>query len=115
MPGAWHVQGAVAIQGPLVAVVPVKGNRPYTFDLACQAPARRSVTLTLARGDEESEWEVTCGDREADQFNIPVGGRFTARIPHTGQDTDGLVLWRLDAVAPEDLDDCEDDIEGCES
>jgi hypothetical protein len=91
-----------------------KGGRPYTFGIACQAPTHRTVTLRLARGDADSEWEVTCGDREADRFDIPAGGRFTARIAPAGEDTDGLVLWRLDTVSPDDVDGCGDDIEGCE-
>ncbi|MEU0009186.1 hypothetical protein ABZ079_34320 [Streptomyces sp. NPDC006314] len=91
-----------------------KGDRPHTFDIACQAPAGRSLTLTLARDDAESEWEVTCGDREADQFNIPAGGRFTARISTAGQPAEGFVRWRLSTVTPADVEGCEDDINGCE-
>ncbi|MFB7595215.1 hypothetical protein [Streptomyces sp. NPDC056160] len=90
------------------------GGRPHTLDVACQAPGPRSITLTLGRGTAKSEWEVRCGDREADQFNIPAGARFTARVARTGPDADGLVLWRLSAVHPDDVDGCEDDIEGCE-
>jgi hypothetical protein len=89
-------------------------NRPHTFGIACQAPADRTLTLTLARGDVTSEWEVTCGDREADWFNIPAGGRFTARLPAADPHTQGFVLWRLDTVDPADVEDCEDDITGCE-
>lgn len=92
-----------------------KGNRPYTFGISCQAPTDRVVTLTLARGDAEIGWEVTCGDREADQFNIPAGGRFTAEVAPMGKNTDGLVLWRLGTVSPDDVDGCDDDIKGCES
>ncbi|MFJ3234638.1 hypothetical protein [Streptomyces sp. NPDC086787] len=91
-----------------------EGDHPYTFDVACQAPDRRSVTLTLARGDTANEWEVTCGDREADRFNIPAGGRFTARITKSGPHSDGFVMWRLNTVAPQDVDGCKDDITGCE-
>ncbi|UXY32028.1 hypothetical protein [Streptomyces sp. HUAS TT20] len=91
-----------------------QGDRPYTFDVACQAPTRRSVTLTLARDGTNSEWEVACGDREADQFNIPAGSRFTARITPVGPDTEGLVLWRLNTVVPHDVDGCKDDIKGCD-
>ncbi|MFG3013845.1 hypothetical protein ACGFZB_26120 [Streptomyces cinerochromogenes] len=91
-----------------------KENRPHTLDIACQAPANRTLTLTLARGGAESEWEVTCGDRGADQFNIPAGSRFTARIPAAGQHTQGIVQWRLNSVAPADVEGCKDDIGGCE-
>lgn len=90
------------------------GDRPYTFDIACQAPTSRTLTLSLARGEAETEWELDCGDREADQFNIPAGPPFTARIAGSGPDTDGLVLWRLNTIAPDAVEDCEDDIEGCE-
>lgn len=92
-----------------------KGDRPYALDLACQAPTDRSVTLTLARGDANSEWEVTCGEPEADRFSIPAGARFTATVPPTGTEGDGLVLWRLSTVSAADVDGCEDDIKGCES
>ncbi|NUV58769.1 hypothetical protein [Streptomyces sp. CAI-85] len=92
------------------------GDRPYTFDIACQAAAApHTVVLTLARGDAESEWEVECGDREADQFNIPAGAPFTATVAPAKPGVDGLVLWRLNTVAPEDVEDCEDDVAGCEN
>ncbi|POX58777.1 hypothetical protein C3492_35990 [Streptomyces sp. Ru62] len=91
-----------------------KENRPHTFDIACQAPTHRTLTLTLSRGDAESEWEVTCGDREADQFNIPAGNRFTARIPAAGRHVQGFIQWRLNTVAPADVEGCKDDIRGCE-
>ncbi|MGW7379194.1 hypothetical protein [Streptomyces sp. NPDC054794] len=108
------VEGMESLARGLKKTFTAQGDRPYTVDVACQAPAHRSVTLTLARGDAHSEWEVTCGDREADQFNIAVGGPFTVRITHAGQDAEGLVLWRLNTVAPQDVDGCEDDIKGCE-
>lgn len=92
-----------------------KGDRPYTFDIACQAAAPHTVALTLARGDAESEWEVDCGDREADQFNIPAGAPFAATVTPAKRDTDGLILWRLNTIAPEDVQDCEDDITECGS
>ncbi|MEU6590553.1 hypothetical protein ABZ923_15255 [Streptomyces sp. NPDC046881] len=91
-----------------------KGNRPHTFDIACQAPADHTLTLTLAGAGAESEWEVTCGDREADRFNIPAGSRFTARIPAADRHTQGLVQWRLSTIAPADVEGCKDDIGGCE-
>lgn len=89
-------------------------GRPHTLDIACQAPGPRSITLTLERGTAKSEWEVTCGDLEADQFNIPSGARFAARVAPTGPDVQGLVLWRFNAVDPGDVSGCEDDIAGCE-
>lgn len=106
--------GMAALAKGLTRTFTVKGDRPYTFDIACQVPAPHTLTLTLARGDTQSEWEVECGDREADQFNIPAGAPFTATITPAQRDTDGLVLWRLDAVAREDVQDCADDITGCE-
>jgi hypothetical protein len=57
---------------------------------------------------------VTCGDREADQFDIPAGGRFTARVSAAGQHTEGLMLWRLSTVSSADVEGCPDDIHGCE-
>ncbi|MEU3278392.1 hypothetical protein [Streptomyces antibioticus] len=93
------------------------GDRPYTFDIACQAAttAPHTVVLTLVRGDAESEWELECGDREADQFNVPAGAPFTATVAPAKPVVDGLVLWRLTTVAPEDVVDCTDDITDCES
>ncbi|MFM9633237.1 hypothetical protein ACKI10_37350 [Streptomyces galilaeus] len=91
----------------------VKGDRPYTFDIACQAAAPQTVALILERGDAESEWVVECGDREADQFNIPAGAPFTVTVTPAKRETDGLILWRLNTVAPEDVQDCDDDIKGC--
>ncbi|MET8450898.1 hypothetical protein [Streptomyces sp. NPDC005209] len=90
-------------------------GRP-SLHLRCRLPGTRPPLgdADLARGDARSEWEVTCGDREADQFNIAAGGPFTVRITHAGQDAEGLVLWRLNTVAPQDVDGCEDDIKGCE-
>ncbi|MGW1324505.1 hypothetical protein ACWD64_18425 [Streptomyces antibioticus] len=91
------------------------GDRPYTFDIACQAAAPHTVVLTLVRGDAESAWEVGCGDREADQFNVPAGAPFTATVAPAKPGTDGLAVWRLNTVAPGDVTDCPDDITGCES
>ncbi|MCF3128906.1 hypothetical protein [Streptomyces olivochromogenes] len=107
-------EGMESLARGLKKTFTAQGDRAYTFDVACQAPAPRSVTLTLTRGDADSEWEVTCGDREADQFNIAAGGPFTVRITHAVKDAEGLVLWRLNTVAPDDVDGCEDDIKGCE-
>ncbi|MFE1342494.1 hypothetical protein ACFW6K_33045 [Streptomyces sp. NPDC058733] len=89
-------------------------DRPHTFDIACQAPGPRSITLTLTRGTAQSEWDVTCGDREADQFNIPAGSTFTAHVPAAGTAIDGLVLWRFNAVDSANVDGCDDEIKGCE-
>ncbi|MGV9273953.1 hypothetical protein [Streptomyces griseosporeus] len=89
-------------------------DRPRALTVACQAPATRSLTLTLARGTTSAEWEVTCGDREADRFDIPAGTRFTARVTPADAATQGVLLWRLDAVAPGGVVGCGDDVEGCE-
>ncbi|MFF3333835.1 hypothetical protein ACFYWX_30525 [Streptomyces sp. NPDC002888] len=105
--------GMAALAQGLDRTFKAKGDRPYTFDIACQAAAPHTLALTLTRGDAESEWDVECGDREADQFNIPAGAPFTATIAPAKRDTDGLVLWRLNTVAPEDVQDCEDDITEC--
>ncbi|MFH8937615.1 hypothetical protein [Streptomyces griseosporeus] len=89
-------------------------DRPRALTVACQAPAVRSLTLTLARGATSADWEVTCGDREADRFDIPAGTRFTARVTPADAATQGVLLWRLDAVAPGGVEGCGDDVEGCE-
>ncbi|MFE7933430.1 hypothetical protein ACFU6S_32870, partial [Streptomyces sp. NPDC057456] len=107
--------GTVTLAHGLDRTFTVQGDKPYTFDIACQATVPHIVALTLARGDAESEWEVECGDREADQFNIPAGAPFTATITPVARDTDGLVLWRLNTVASEDVQDCEDEITECGS
>ncbi|MFF0001445.1 hypothetical protein [Streptomyces avermitilis] len=95
--------GMTALAQGLDRTFTAKGDRPYTFDIVCQARAPHTLILTLARGGAEGEWEVECGDREADQFNIPTGAPFTAGITPSNRDTDGLVLWRLNTVAPEDV------------
>ncbi|WP_432032719.1 hypothetical protein [Streptomyces antibioticus] len=108
--------GTASLSAGLDGTFTARGDRPYTFDIACQAAAEpHTVVLTLARGAAESEWEVECGDREADQFNIPAGAPFTATVEPAKPVVDGLVLWRLNTVAPEDVVDCADDITGCES
>ncbi|MFC7916378.1 hypothetical protein [Streptomyces sp. NPDC057386] len=88
---------------------------PHTLAVTCQAPGPRSLTLTLTRGSAHSEWDVTCGDREADRFAVPVGSTFTAHIPAAGPGVDALVLWRFDAEDPADVDGCPDDIAGCDT
>ncbi|MEU1012457.1 hypothetical protein [Streptomyces sp. NPDC005890] len=107
-------EGVEDLAGGLDKIFTLKDNRPHTFDIVCQAPTDRTLTLTVARGDAETEWEITCGDREADQFNIPAGSHFTARVPAAGRHTQGLVLWRVNTITPADVEGCEDDIEGCE-
>ncbi|MFF9620610.1 hypothetical protein [Streptomyces griseosporeus] len=88
-------------------------DRPLALTVACQAPAARSLTLTLARGTTSADWDVTCGDREADRFDIPAGTRFTARVTPADAATEGVLMWRLDAVAPGGVEGCGDDIGGC--
>ncbi|CAM5457375.1 hypothetical protein [Streptomyces aurantiogriseus] len=107
--------GTAALGEGLDRTLTTRGAKPYTFDVAYQTPAPHTLTLILVRGETASEWEVECGDREAEQFNLPAGGSFSARIAPPNRDADGLVLWRLSTVAPEDVQDCEDDITGCES
>ncbi len=107
--------GTASLSVGLDRTFAARGDRPYTFDIACQAAAPHTVVLTLVRGDAESEWEVECGDREADQFNVPAGAPFTATVAPAKPGTDGLALWRLNTVAPGDVTDCPDDITGCES
>ncbi|MEU7418143.1 hypothetical protein [Streptomyces antibioticus] len=107
--------GTATLADGLDRTFAARGDRPYTFDIACQAAAPHTVVLTLVRGDAESEWEVECGDREADQFNVPAGAPFTAAVAPAKPVVDGLVLWRLNTVALEDVEDCVDDITGCEN
>lgn len=108
--------GTASLSAGLDRTFAARGDRPYTFDIACQtATAPHTVVLTLARGDAESEWEVECGDREADQFNVPAGAPFTATVAPAKPGTEGLAVWRLNTVAPEHVADCADDITGCES
>ncbi|MFD8201187.1 hypothetical protein [Streptomyces sp. NPDC059701] len=54
-----------------------------------------------------------CGDREADQLNIPAGEPFTTRGDPINDGTD-LILWRRDTIALEAVEGCDDDIDGCE-
>ncbi|MEU3989150.1 hypothetical protein OG301_08250 [Streptomyces platensis] len=88
------------------------GKRWYRLDLTCDTSGVREVTLTLTRGSAEQAYGIGCGDPEADQFNIPPGTPFTARVDAVRTGT-GLVLWRLNTVAREDVDGCDNDIEGC--
>ncbi|WP_406474833.1 hypothetical protein [Streptomyces platensis] len=88
------------------------GKRWYRLDLTCDTSGVRDVTLTLTRGSAEQAYGIDCGDPEADQFNIPPGAPFTARVDAVRSGT-GLVLWRLNTVAPDEVDGCEDDIDGC--
>ncbi|WP_073947267.1 hypothetical protein [Streptomyces kebangsaanensis] len=108
-------EGMAGLERGLTKTFTAKGGRPYTFDVACQAPAAHSITLTLQRGESQSEYEVECGDREADQFNIPAGAPFAVRIAPAQRGTDGMILWRLNTIAPADVDDCNDDIQGCQA
>ncbi len=88
------------------------GKRWYRLDITCDTRGVEELTLTLTRGDAEQAYGIGCGDREADQFNIPPGAPFTARVDTVRSGT-GLVLWRLNTVSPGDVDGCDDDIDGC--
>ncbi|MFE2263888.1 hypothetical protein [Streptomyces griseosporeus] len=89
-------------------------DRPLALTVACQTPSARSLTLTLARGGTSADWDVTCGDREADRYDIPAATGFTAHVTRADATAQGVLLWRLDAVAPGGVEGCGDDIEGCE-
>ncbi|MEW9519139.1 hypothetical protein [Streptomyces tubercidicus] len=89
------------------------GKRWYRLDITCDTRGVAELTLTLTRGDAEQIYGIGCGDREADQFNIPPGAPFTARVNAVRNGT-GLVLWRLNTVSPGDVDGCDDDIDGCD-
>ncbi|MFF3545331.1 hypothetical protein ACFYXD_26190 [Streptomyces platensis] len=88
------------------------GKRWYRLDITCDTRGVAELSLTLTRGDAEQAYGIGCGDRAADQFNIPPGAPFTARVDAVRSGT-GLVLWRLNTVSPDDLDGCDDDIDGC--
>ncbi|WP_329407483.1 hypothetical protein OG802_04755 [Streptomyces sp. NBC_00704] len=81
---------------------------PRSLTLACQAPVPHILTVTLERGTRRDAGEVRCGDREGDRFDVPAGVAFTVRIAPAP--LDGIVLWRLNALAP---DECEDDVTEC--
>ncbi|MFD9907756.1 hypothetical protein [Streptomyces sp. NPDC059063] len=89
------------------------GNRPYRLDITCDTDGIGEVTLTLGRGDVEQPYGIGCGDREGDQFNIPAGEPFTVRVDPV-KDGTGLVLWRLNTITPDEVDGCDDDINGCD-
>ncbi|MFJ8948446.1 hypothetical protein ACIRG4_35460 [Streptomyces sp. NPDC102395] len=107
--------GTTTLAKGLNRTLTMQGQRPYTFDIACQTPSAHTLTLTLMRGDAESEWDVECGDREADQFNIPAGTPVTARITPASGEAEGIISWRLNTIGAEDVQDCVDDITGCGS
>ncbi|MET9551113.1 hypothetical protein ABZY36_38420 [Streptomyces sp. NPDC006627] len=92
---------------------PASGEKPYRLDITCDTDQVEELTLTLSRGKEEQAYAVGCGDREADQFNLPADKPFTARVDRDTHGT-GLIAWRLHTVAPGDMDGCDDDIDGCE-
>ncbi|MDT0458823.1 hypothetical protein RM550_24375 [Streptomyces sp. DSM 41527] len=89
------------------------GKRWYRLDLTCDTSGVRELTLTLTRGSAEQAYGIGCGDPEADQFNIPPGAPFTVRVDAVRTGT-GLALWRLNTVARNDVDGCDDDIKGCD-
>ncbi|MEU5000211.1 hypothetical protein [Streptomyces sp. NPDC021622] len=89
------------------------GDRAYRLDITCDTAGVDELTLTLSRDGAEQAYGVGCGDREADQFNIPPGTPFKARVDPV-KDGTGLISWRLNSIAPGDVDGCDDDIDGCE-
>ncbi|MDX3803652.1 hypothetical protein [Streptomyces sp. AK04-3B] len=107
--------GTTTLAKGLNRTLTTQGQRPYTFDISCQTPSAHTLTLTLMRGDAVNEWDVECGDREADQFNIPAGTPITARITPANGGNEGIISWRLNSIAAEDVQDCADDITGCGS
>ncbi|MEU5275573.1 hypothetical protein AB0G87_04040 [Streptomyces asoensis] len=105
---------ATLIEG-LNRTLTTKGRKPYTFAISCQTPSAHTLTLTLMRGDTTSEWDVACGDREADRFAIPGGTPFTARVTPVSGRAEGIIIWRLGTGGVEEVQDCADDITGCGS
>ncbi|MEU1128380.1 hypothetical protein ABZ383_00695 [Streptomyces sp. NPDC005900] len=92
---------------------PASGEKPYRLDITCDTDKVEELTLTLSRGEEEQAYGLGCGDRQADQFNLPAGKPFAAHVDPDHHGT-GLIAWRLHTVAPGDVDGCDDDIDGCE-
>ncbi|ARX88468.1 hypothetical protein SMD44_07955 [Streptomyces alboflavus] len=88
------------------------GDRPYRLDITCNTDDIEELTLTLTRGDEEQPYGIGCGDPEADQFNIPPGKPFKISAEPV-KDSAGLFLWRLNTIASDDVEGCEDDIKAC--
>ncbi|MEV5127366.1 hypothetical protein AB0K49_31925 [Streptomyces decoyicus] len=88
------------------------GKRWYRLDITCDTQGVDELTLTLTRGSAKQAYGIGCGEHEADQFNIPPGDTFTVRVDTVRSGT-GLVLWRLNTIAPDDVDGCDDDIDGC--
>ncbi|GHC66123.1 hypothetical protein [Streptomyces flavofungini] len=109
--------GVASFPDGLEKKFPTPGKRPYRLDITCAAPNTGDITLTLGRGDDEQEWTVPCNERQADQFNIPPGSTpFTARITPNKRQSENLagIVWRLNTIAPDDVDECPDDISGCD-
>ncbi|MFF5336606.1 hypothetical protein [Streptomyces sp. NPDC013181] len=90
------------------------GDRPYLLSITCDTDGIEELTLTLSRGEQEQAYGIGCGDREADQFNIPAGESFTAQVDPVENGT-GLILWRLDTITRDAVEGCDDDIDGCDS
>ncbi|MGW1836114.1 hypothetical protein [Streptomyces sp. BBFR2] len=105
--------GTAYIGSGLDKSFPANAGRPYRFEITCDTDGAGELTLTLSRGEEEQPYGVECQDREADHFNLPAGKPFTARVAPDQHGT-GLLAWRLSAIAPGDVDGCDDDIDGCE-
>ncbi|QUI29759.1 hypothetical protein H9W91_01925 [Streptomyces alfalfae] len=90
------------------------GDKPYRLDITCDTDSVEELTLTLSRGgEEEQSYGVGCGDRDADQFNLPADKPFTARVDPDRHGT-GLIAWHLNAVDPGDVEGCDDDIDACD-
>ncbi|MFF9482873.1 hypothetical protein [Streptomyces sp. NPDC014733] len=92
---------------------PASDKKPYRLEITCDTDGVEELTLTLSRGEEEQPYGVECGDREADHYNLPAGKPFKAYVAPDKHGT-GLIAWRLNTVAPGDVDGCDDDIDGCE-
>ncbi|MFG2221943.1 hypothetical protein [Streptomyces sp. NPDC048644] len=91
------------------------GERPYRLDIGCEAPGTRELTLRIRRGAAAQEWAVTCNDQEPDTFNIPAAEQpFTATVRTPDSMTNGLIHWQLNTIGKDDVEDCPDDIKGCD-
>ncbi|GAU66522.1 acetyl-CoA hydrolase/transferase family protein [Streptomyces sp. NBRC 110611] len=95
---------------------PTPGNRPYRLDISCAAPGTYELTLRLKRGAASQDWAVTCNDHEADRLNLPATNEpFTATIAAPDTKTTGIIHWQLNTIHKDAVEDCPDDIMGCDT
>ncbi|MFE3182741.1 hypothetical protein ACFXKR_17995 [Streptomyces violascens] len=89
------------------------GSKPYRLDITCDSYEVSHLTLVLTRGQTKHTWDLTCGAREAQRFNIPTGPAFTATVAPAKPGTTGLIVWRLNTLAPQEVEGCPDAFSDC--